>query len=192
MTSGVQSQLHIPTKGQRCSRLKKRRKRREKKNPFPRRSHLTPAPSSPGFPGFPLPPAPATTRGSGPRARSRRYRPGCARSRGPGVSRVSGRTAAREPRGFQSGSPTPWRSPPRWGTPAHLALRTPDRGPPEGPCPAAHSQAPGTLRHVTVDKLLRGQSVRRFHRGGGAAQGQRCRTTRPPASCWDHRLPISS
>jgi hypothetical protein len=97
----------------------------------------------------------------------------CVHSRGPGVSRVSGLPAAREPRGFPPGwsrmpaSPTPSRSPPRWGPPANSARPGPDRWLPEGPCPAAHSQAPGTLRHVTADGLRTSQSAW----GGAATEG---------------------
>lgn len=78
--------------------------------------------------------------------------------------------------------PHPWRSPPRWGPPAHSARPARDRRLPEGPCPAAHSQAPGTPQHVTADRRRASQSARRYDRGGGAAQGSTRRHAHLPCA----------
>lgn len=117
-----------------------------KKNPFPRRSHLTPAPSSTFHS---LPPLPARLGACSRGPRSER----CPGERPLGSARAPRLPAARPARVVAGARvpPTPRRSPPRCGPPAHLARRTPARWPPEAPCPAAHSQAPGTLRHVTAD-----------------------------------------
>lgn len=55
VTSGVQIQLHIPTNGQRCSRLKKKKKKKRKEKSVSSTLPPDPGPQLPRFPRFPSP-----------------------------------------------------------------------------------------------------------------------------------------